>query len=117
MNEAVCRGSFALGTACGRCLKCQDERARLVTAHNLSEAKNMTKEETELMAEVQRVCDEVNRKLKPIEDSFMSYVAAYKVIGYGRMIQLIKEKWDSELCQRRTAVFTEGDKGYTRDVP
>jgi hypothetical protein len=28
-KRAVCRGSYALGTACGRCERCEEERARL----------------------------------------------------------------------------------------
>lgn len=29
-REACCKGSWVLGTACGRCLKCRDEAARLL---------------------------------------------------------------------------------------
>lgn len=27
--EATCRGSYAFGTACGRCSKCHEEKARM----------------------------------------------------------------------------------------
>lgn len=78
----------------------------------------MTEEEKQLLDEAKRVSDEVNRRLKPIEDAFMAYVFAYKVIGYGRMMQLIQEQWCRELGMRRMVSMDEGDgKGWTRHAP
>ena len=68
--------------------------------------------------EADAIVNEVNRKLKPIEDAFMAYVYADKVIGYGRMIQLIREHWDKELGLKRTVSMPEGDgKGFIKDIP
>lgn len=30
-SQPVCRGSYALGTACGRCERCMEDRERLLT--------------------------------------------------------------------------------------
>lgn len=68
--------------------------------------------------QAQKIVDEVNRRLKPVEDAFMAYVDAYKVIGYGRMMQMIQVRWDAELKKDRNAHFSEGDgKGFTETVP
>lgn len=78
----------------------------------------MTEEEKLQVEEAGRVVEEVNRRLKPIEDAFMGYVSAYHVIGYGRMIQLIQEHWNSQLARRRTFIMNEGEgKCAVRDLP
>lgn len=59
--------------------------------------------------EAKRAIAEFNRRIEPVETAFMVYVEAYKTLGYGRMIQMINEKWSAELSQPRRSVTDEGD--------
>lgn len=67
----------------------------------------MTQEEAE------RAIAEFNKRISPVENAFMVYVDAYKLLGYGRMIQMIQAKWECELSTPRRAV----DANSSRDVP
>lgn len=68
--------------------------------------------------EAKRAIAEFNSRIEPVEKAFMVYVEAYKSLGYGRMIQMIREKWDAELSRSRKAVHSEGDgKIGVRDLP
>ncbi len=63
--------------------------------------------------EADRAVAEFNKRIAPVENAFMVYVEAYKLLGYGRMIQMIQAKWDDELSVPRRA----SDANTCRDVP